>query len=135
MNYVTTGRAIIGSGIAGLVAGGYAALKGHEVEIFEQWYELGGVMAPFTDESGYTWDLGQLLMEGLGPDEPFGKLLGELGVSDKIEIVRDEREYIFPDFRLDKPKEYGGFKWRLERLKEVSPEDAKGLEKYWKYLI
>ncbi len=51
--------AIIGSGIAGLVAGSYAALKGHEVEVFEQFYEIGGVMAPFTDESGYTWDLGQ----------------------------------------------------------------------------
>ncbi len=125
--------AIIGSGIAGLVAGGYAALKGHKVSIFEQYFEIGGVMAPFKDENGYTWDLGQLLLEGLGPDEPFGKLLGELGVDDKIEIIRDEREYIFPDFRLDKPKEYGGFKWRLERLKEVSPEDAKGLEEYWKY--
>jgi len=125
--------AIIGSGISGLVAGAYAALKGHEVKIFEQFYEVGGVMAPFKDENGYTWDLGQLLMEGLGPDEPFGMLLGELGVSDKLEILRDEREYIFPDFRLDKPKEYGGFKWRLDRLKEISPEDAKGLEKYWKY--
>ncbi len=125
--------AIIGGGIAGLVAGAYAAVKGHEVEIFEQWYEIGGVMAPFKDENGYTWDLGQLLLEGLGPDEPFGMLLGELGVSDKIEIIRDEREYIFPDFRLDKPKEYGGFKWRLEKLKEISPEDTKGLEEYWRY--
>ncbi|MBN2154887.1 MAG: NAD(P)/FAD-dependent oxidoreductase [Candidatus Lokiarchaeota archaeon] len=125
--------AIIGAGIAGLLAGAYAAQKGYDVKVFEQWYQIGGVMAPYEDENGYKWDLGQLLIEGLGPDEPFGMILREIGVADKVGVKRDDREYFFPDFKLEKPKEYQGVKWRLEKLNELFPEDAKGLEEYWRY--
>jgi len=125
--------AIIGSGISGLLAGAYAAQKDYDVELFEQWYQVGGVMAPFNDENGYTWDLGQLMIEGLGPDEPLGMILKEIGVADKVKVRKDDREYFFPDFKLEKPEKYGGLKWRLGKLKEISPEDAKGLESYWRY--
>ena len=70
---------IIGSGMAGLTAGAALAADGHEVILFEQAEVLGGVTAAF-EQDGFRWDLGQLLVEGFGPDEPVGQILRELQV-------------------------------------------------------
>jgi len=122
---------IIGSGLAGLTAGAALAKAGHQVSIFEQFAQPGGVTAPYEKE-GFRWDLGQLLIEGLGPDEPIGSILAELGVLSKIQVKVDERRYVFPDFEINKPKDYAGLRWRIDYLKTQFPEDAAGLERYWK---
>ena len=46
-------------------------------------------------------------------------------------MVPDHRDYIFPDFELRAPAEYAGPKWRIEELKRLFPDEAKGLERYW----
>jgi phytoene desaturase len=121
---------IIGSGISGLTAALTLARKGFEVSIFEQFSQVGGVTAPF-EQDGYRWDLGQLLVEGFGADEPAGAVLAELGVLDLIKARKDDRGYVFPDFEIRKPAEFGGIRWRIEQLKHLFPEDARGLERYW----
>jgi all-trans-retinol 13,14-reductase len=126
--------AIIGSGMSGLTAGAYLAQAGHEVTVFEQFERAGGVTAPLEKE-GFKWDLGQLLVEGFGPDEPTGEILAELGVADKVRVVKDDRGYVFPDFNLKQPEAYGGVKWRLDLLKKLFPKDAAGLDRYWKYYL
>jgi phytoene dehydrogenase-like protein len=123
--------AIIGSGISGLTAAAYLAKAGHEVTVYEQFERAGGVTAPF-ERDGYRWDLGQLIIQGLGPGEPGGDVLSDLGIADKIKIVRDDRGYVFPDFELKKPEHYAGAQWRINRLKELFPEEKKGLDEYWK---
>ncbi|MBD3210966.1 MAG: FAD-dependent oxidoreductase [Candidatus Lokiarchaeota archaeon] len=121
---------VIGSGISGLTAAAYLAQKGHDVSIYEQFHRPGGVCAPF-EKNGYKWDLGQLIIEGLGPDEPLGRILSELNINDyKLEV--EDRGYVFPNIEINKPEEYKGVKWRIEYLKELFPEDAQGLERYWK---
>jgi all-trans-retinol 13,14-reductase len=122
--------AIIGSGMAGLTAGAKLAQAGHEVALFEQYHQVGGVTVPY-ERDGFRWDMGQLLVEGFGPDEPVGLILADLGVADKIHLRKDDRGYVFPDFELKKPAEYGGIRWRIERLKELFPGEEKGLERYW----
>ena len=122
---------IIGSGLSGLTAGAALAKAGHQVSIFEQFDQPGGVTAPY-EKGGFRWDLGQLLIEGLGPDEPTGAILAELGVLDQVKVKVDDRRYVFPDFEINKPQEYAGFRWRIEYLKAQFPEDAAGLERYWK---
>jgi len=82
--------AIIGSGVAGLTAGAALARAGHRVSILEQYGRPGGVTAPF-EAHGYRWDLGQLLIEGLGPEEPLGHLLRELGVADRVPVRIEDR--------------------------------------------
>jgi phytoene dehydrogenase-like protein len=125
---------IVGSGLSGLTTGAKLAQEGHSVTIFEQFERPGGVTAPL-EQDGFKWDLGQLLVEGLGPDEPTGEILAEFGVADKIKIIKDDRGYVFPDFAVAQPKEYGGVKWRIELLKQIFPDDAAGLDKYWKYYL
>ena len=125
---------IIGSGISGLTAGAALANAGHQVVIFEQYKQPGGVTASFKKD-GYTWDLGQLLIEGLGTDEPLGLILDDLGVAEKISVIKDDRRYVFPDFDLQKPQNYEGTKWRIDRLKKLFPEEIDGLERYWRDYI
>lgn len=123
--------AVIGSGLAGLTAAATLAVKEHQVEVFEHYHQPGGVTASY-ERDGFRWDLGQLLVEGFGPGEPVGKVLAALGVADRIRLRVEDRRYIFPDFSLDKPETYEGPRWRIERLKQLFPEDAAGLERYWK---
>jgi phytoene dehydrogenase-like protein len=123
--------AIIGSGVAGLTAGAALANAGHQVTIFEQYHRPGGVTAP-AEVDGYRWDLGQLIIEGLGPGEPLGLIMAELGVADKIHTRLEDRGYVFPDFAIRKPAAYAGVKWRIEYLKSLFPQDADGLERYWR---
>jgi phytoene dehydrogenase-like protein len=121
---------VIGSGLAGLTAGAALAQRGHSVTIFEQYSQPGGVTAPYTAD-GFRWDLGQLLIEGLGPDEPLGRILAALGIADRVRVRKDDREYVFPDFAIQKPAEYQGLKWRMQQLKGIFPAQADGLERYW----
>jgi phytoene dehydrogenase-like protein len=122
---------IIGSGIAGMTAALYLAKNGHQVEVFEQFNRIGGVTGGMEAE-GFEWDYGQLMLEGFGKEEPIGAILDELGVLDKLNLVPEEREYVFPDFTLRVPTEYGGLQWRMDFLKKQFPEEAAGLDAYWK---
>ena len=123
---------VIGSGMAGLTAAAYLVRAGHQVTVYEQFEEIGGVTATVRRE-GFGWDLGPLLIEGLGPDQPAGAVLAELGVADKIRLRRDDRGVSFPDYQLWKPERYEGPHWRRERLKELFPEDSAGLDRYYEF--
>jgi len=106
---------IIGSGIAGLTAGAALAKAGVEVTVFEQYHRPGGVTATI-EKDGYQWDLGQLMLEGFGKDEPIGQILVELGIHDQVPSEIDRRGYVFPDFEIRTPDTYGGPQWRMEFL-------------------
>ncbi|TXT61086.1 MAG: putative Dehydrosqualene desaturase [Promethearchaeota archaeon] len=121
--------AIIGSGLSGLTAAAYLAQKEHDITVFEQFNRVGGVTAPIEKE-GYKWDLGQLIIEGLGPSEPLGVILSDLGIQG-VDIEVEDRGYVFPEFEINKPELYQGFKWRIDHLKRLFPEDTDGLEDYW----
>ncbi len=122
---------IIGSGIAGLTAGAALSKAGFEVTVFEQYHRPGGVTATI-ERNGYQWDLGQLMLEGFGKDEPIGQILVELGLYDQVSSKVDQRGYVFPDYEICTPESYVGPKWRMDFLKEQFPEEAAGLDKYWK---
>jgi phytoene dehydrogenase-like protein len=121
---------VIGSGLSGLTAAAYLAQMGHQVTVFEQFHRPGGVTAPY-ERDGYKWDLGQLIVEGLAPDEPLGGILKELSLVGKVRVRVEDRGYVFPDFALRKPESYQGFLWRINRLKELFPGEVGGLDRYW----
>lgn len=123
--------AVIGSGIAGLTAALTLVRAGQEVEIFEQAATPGGVTRGL-EQDGYRWDYGQLNFEGLGRNEPMGSVLEELGTLQQLKVIPDHREYIFPDFELRPPAQYAGPRWRIDALSNLFPEEAAGLERYWK---
>jgi len=123
---------IIGSGMSGLTAGAYLASAGHEVTIYEQFPTPGGVTATVRQD-GYGWDIGPLLLEGFAPGDKGRVILEELGVSDKVRAVHEDRLLSMPQFMLQKPAEYAGPYWRLERLKEIFPEERSALDRYYRF--
>jgi len=124
--------AIIGSGMSGLTAALYMLKDGHRVTVLEQHESPGGVTAAIRKD-GYTWEQGQMLLEGFGPGEPVGLILEELGILDKIETVRDDRAYSFPDFQICSPEEYVGPAWRIDYLKEIFPAEQRNLDRYYRF--
>ena len=49
--------AVIGSGLSGLTAAALLAKRGHEVSVYEQHEEIGGVTSS-VQKDGFRWDLG-----------------------------------------------------------------------------
>ncbi|MHA1490444.1 MAG: phytoene desaturase family protein [Promethearchaeota archaeon] len=123
---------IIGSGLAGLTAAAYLAREGHQVTVYEQFSEIGGVTATMSQD-GFSWDLGPLLIEGIGPHEMIGKVLIELGLADKIQLIFEDRGQVFPDFEFWSPDKYEGPYWRREMLKQLFPSEKEGLDQYYKF--
>lgn len=121
---------VIGSGLSGLTSGALLAKKGHSVKILEQNAIIGGVTSAI-EKDGYRWDLGQMLIPELSEGEAGWKILAELGVENMVETEKSYREAFFPDFHIKRPKEYQGRHWRREFLKEIFPEDSKGLDDYF----
>jgi all-trans-retinol 13,14-reductase len=123
---------IIGSGMSGLTAGAYLAKAGHEVIIYEQFATPGGVTATVRQD-GFGWDIGPLLLDGFAPGDKGRLILEELGVSDRVPAVHEDRGLSMPGFALWKPKEYQGPYWRRERLKELFPEESMALDRYYHF--
>jgi phytoene dehydrogenase-like protein len=128
--------AVIGSGMAGLVAGAYLARDGHTVTVYEQYPKPGGVTATISRD-GYSWDLGPLLLEGFGPDETGTRILTEIGVpaqrANDLATEPCDRGIVFPDFALWRPPDYQGAVWRKDHLRRVFPEEARGLDRYYRF--
>lgn len=124
--------AIIGSGMAGLTAGATLAKAGHTVTVFEQFPNPGGVTATVTQD-GFGWDIGPLLLEGFAPGDKGRMILEELGVSDRVPSVHEDRGLSMPEFTLWRPKEYEGPYWRGERLKKLFPQESEHLDRYYRF--
>lgn len=121
--------AIIGAGLGGLTFGAFAAREGHQVRIFDKNKAPGGVVA-LLEHDGYKFEQGPLLMGDMLPGEGLYELLAELGIN--LETQRADRDIVMPDYDMIKPAQFGGHYWRRERLKSLFPEDAEGIDAYYR---
>jgi phytoene dehydrogenase-like protein len=123
---------IIGSGMSGLTAGATLAKAGHEVTIHEQFEAPGGMTATVIQD-GFGWDIGPLLLEGFAPGDKCRLILEELGVSERVQAMHEDRGLSMPEFALWKPAEYEGPYWRKERLKQLFAAEAEALDRYYQF--
>lgn len=121
---------IIGAGLGGLTFGALAAKDGHEVTIIDKNSVPGGVVA-LLEHEGYKFEQGPLLMGDMLEGEPVYEFLKSLGI--ELNTIRADRDIIMPDYEMVTPKDYQGPYWRKERLKELFPEESKGIDKYYKF--
>jgi all-trans-retinol 13,14-reductase len=123
---------IIGSGMSGLTAGAFLAKAGHQVTVYEQFDNPGGVTAT-VKQDGFGWDIGPLVLEGFAPGDKGRIILEELGVSDQVPSVHEDRGLSMPGFALWKPEQYQGPYWRRDRLKEIFPDEGESLDRYYHF--
>ncbi len=121
---------IIGAGLGGLTFGALAAKDGHKVTIYEKNSKPGGVVA-LLEHDGYKFEQGPLLIGDMLEGEPIYEFLKELEIT--LDTVRADRDIIMPDYEMVAPKEYQGEYWRRDRLKELFPEEADNLDRYYKF--
>ena len=121
--------AIIGAGLGGLTFGALAAKDGHQVAIYDKNLAPGGVVA-LLEHEGYKFEQGPLLIGDLLPGEPLYELLQTLGIT--LDTQRADRDIIMPDYDMIKPLDYQGPYWRRERLKQLFPEEAEGIDAYYR---
>ncbi len=122
---------IVGSGISGLTAGGYLVDLGYDVTVCEQYQEIGGVTGEIRKD-GFAWNQGQLLLEGFSPGEQAGNVLSDLSLGEQVSLIRSDRVYSFPDYKIEKADVYTGPGWRMDLFKKRFPGDAKGLDRYYR---
>ena len=122
--------AVIGGGLAGLVFGAMAVKDGHEVIIYDKNSSPGGVLA-LCEAGDFRFEQGPLLMCDLLPGEPMSNLLAECGIH--LDLMRADRNVEMPDYSMHRPEEYEGPYWRRDRLKELFPDDAAGLDEYYRF--
>ena len=121
---------IIGAGLGGLTFGALAAKNGHQVEIFDKNTKPGGVVA-LLEHEGYKFEQGPLLIGDMLEGEPVYEFLKDLGIT--LETTRADRDIIMPDYDMVTPAEYKGPYWRRDRLKELFPEEADNIDRYYRF--
>ena len=121
---------IIGAGLGGLTFGACAARDGHEVVLIDKNKEPGGVLT-LARQDGFSFEQGPLELTDLKPEESVGGFLESLGIH--LNTVRDDRGLATPDFALLPPEKYEGPDWRKKRLKELFPQDAAGIDEYYRF--
>ena len=121
---------IIGAGLGGLTFAALACKDGHEVTIYDKNSKAGGVVA-LLEYDGYKFEQGPLLVGDMLEEEPVYEFLKSLGIT--LETIRADRDIYMPDYKMITPAEYKGPYWRKDKLKKLFPNEAKNLDRYYKF--
>lgn len=115
--------AIIGGGVAGLSAGIYAQLNGHNATIYERHFKAGGNLTGW-DRGGYHIDNCIHWLTGTNPLTSLYKMWEDLDALGNVDVHQPDTLYTF-----EKDGQTLSLSRRVEKLKkdmlEISPEDKK----------
>ncbi|MGW3570581.1 phytoene desaturase family protein [Streptomyces sp. NPDC000941] len=123
---------IVGSGIGGLVCGGYLAADGRRVLVLEQHDVAGGNAHVFRRRRRYEFDVGTHYLGDCGTDGIIPAILSGLGVGDRVRFrpMDNERGFdrvITPTTTLDVPSGWDNYR---DRLKRALPGEAAGIDTF-----
>lgn len=114
---------VIGGGIAGMSAGGYLAMNGFEVEIYERNRMAGGICNSW-QRGDYTIDLCMHLLAGAGPASSFYEKWNELAAMEEIAYYPMEEYMRVEDVRGNTVRVFTDPDRLEKELLEKGPEDA-----------
>lgn len=122
---------IIGAGIGGLTGGAFLAKNGLKVLLLEQSLIDGGYCHSFTRKR-FEFDAAIRYIGACGPGQDVNLILKGLGLDGQIEFLEINPDgydkLIFPDFTVDVPKGAAAYR---ERLKQLFPKEAEGIDSYF----
>ncbi|MBN2676664.1 MAG: NAD(P)/FAD-dependent oxidoreductase, partial [Anaerolineaceae bacterium] len=70
---------------------------------------------------------------GFAPGDKGRLILEDLGISDQVPAIHEDRSLSMPDFTLQPPAEYAGPYWRRDKLKGLFPAEAPDLDRYYRF--
>ncbi len=123
---------IIGAGAGGLSAGATLSQAGVKTLVLEQHDRPGGYMTAFK-RGDYRFEVSLHWMDGLDPGGETRELFQNLGILDRVEPIKMDALFriMGPDFSFEIPANRNLF---MNRLQERFPEEAEGIEKFFKKL-
>lgn len=120
---------IIGGGLGGLTAGAKLAKSGKKVLLLEQHDRVGGCATTF-QRKGFTLEVGLHEMDGMHPGDMKSRIFRDLGVSERIELIRIPAFYRFINGRQDVVVSHDPEEMK-ERLGHLFPDDREGIAAYF----
>ncbi|APY87114.1 NAD(P)/FAD-dependent oxidoreductase [Streptomyces alfalfae] len=123
---------VVGSGIGGLVSGGYLAADGRRVLVLEQHDIAGGNAHVFRRRRKYEFDVGTHYLGDCGPDGLIPAVLSGLGIRDRVTFRPMDNEggfdrVVTPTTTVDVPAGWDNYR---ERLKQALPDEAAGIDEF-----
>lgn len=133
MDHYDYDAVIIGAGIGGLVCGCYLAKAGLRTLIVEKNASAGGYCTSFT-RNGYRFDACVHFLSTLREKGKFHTILGNLGVLDKIKIVKQDPSDIIitPDYKI---KLFKNIDQTIAEFQKYFPDEKDGIAKFCNYIV
>ena len=117
---------VIGGGVAGLSVGGYLAMNGFEVEIYERNHRAGGICTSW-QRGDYTIDLCMHLLAGAGPASTFHEKWNELAAMGEIAYAPMEEYLRVEDVQGNAIRVFADPDQLEKELLAKGPEDASAI--------
>jgi all-trans-retinol 13,14-reductase len=121
---------VIGSGVGGLTAAILLAMRGWEVDVFEQHYRPGGLLHRFFRQ-GSPYDTGFHYCGGIQHEDILGRTLRHLGVFEDINFLPLDPDgfdrLLFDDYEFRVPV---GVEAYRARLKSEFPHETAGIDAF-----
>ncbi len=118
---------VIGGGVAGLSVGGYLAMNGFHVEIYERNQMAGGVCNSW-QRGDYTIDLCIHLLAGAGPESVLYEKWNEIAAMDEIGYCQIEEYIRVEDKRRNAIRVFADPDRLEQELLEKAPEDTEAIK-------
>jgi phytoene dehydrogenase-like protein len=123
--------AVIGSGIAGLVAATQIQAAGAHVTLFERARTVGGSAGHYR-RGGYVFPTGATIAFGLEPDGALRALLDQLGADVQTTVLDHPMDVLLADRRLRILRDRASW---LRELERVFAEDARPILRWWTRIV
>lgn len=121
---------VIGSGLGGLTAGAYLSALGQRTLVLEKHYLAGGNASVFRRMHRFEFDVGVHYLAECGPGGPIPRILGGLGLAERIEFLEMDPEgfdtIVVPGATVKVP--YGWENYR-RNLVRAFPDDESAIHK------
>lgn len=117
--------AVVGGGIAGVLAARLLSKKGLKVEIFEKHSKLGGCAGSFSRD-GLTYNVGATTVPGLLQGFPLREFFEESNLMTEVELVEPS---IVVHTRKGQVKRYSDLERTLDEIERVFPN--RGNREFW----
>ena len=122
---------VIGSGMGGLTSAALMSRAGLRTLVLEHHFVAGGNTQSFRRKKMFDFDVGLHYIGDCGPGGLFPVVMGQLGLTDKVEFLPMDQDgfdtLIYRDLKFRVPAGWENYE---SRLKETFPEEARAIERF-----